>query len=124
MNEMAKELLKRADTIGAWLSGKATTVADAAMQQAIDIAQQYVLFGRAYNTFVILGLLLLLFVCYKATRIFWETTDGFVIVFTGITSMFSLAALVFNFKEFFMVWFAPKIWLMIQLTEIAKGATK
>jgi hypothetical protein len=50
MNEVAQELLKRADVIGAWLSGAVTKTADFATTQAIDIAMQYVMYGRLLYT--------------------------------------------------------------------------
>ena len=40
MNEIAQEVFKRADVIGAWASGKLDQTIDAATQQVIDLAMQ------------------------------------------------------------------------------------
>lgn len=139
MNEIAQELLKRADVIGAWLSGAVTKTADFATTQAIDIAMQYVLYGRLFYTFVIITSIVAFAVslwfflvkgvnntsaivhrpgCYDdgdwlASRI-WCVLGG------GHVAGVSFIAFAVNVKEFLMVWAAPKVWLMIQLAELSK----
>ena len=139
MNEIAQELLKRADVIGAWLSGAVTKTADFATTQAIDIALQYVMYGRLLYTFVILTSLISLILSswfffvkgvnntkavvnapgrcidgnWLAERIVATFGGGFLAVVSFIVCAV-------NVKEFLMVWAAPKVWLMIQLAELAK----
>lgn len=126
MNEIAQELLKRADVIGAWLSGAVTKTADFATAQAIDIAMQYVAFGRAWYTlatiFAILGVGLSIWMGKKLFE-YIKKDD-----FSGVIFLFPLcvvapASIIIFFnaaKECVMVWASPKVWLMIQLAELAK----
>lgn len=139
MNEVAQELLKRADVIGAWLSGAVTKTADFATAQAVDIAMQYVLYGRLFYTFVIITSI----VAFAVSLWFFfvkgvnntsaivhrpgRYSDGDwlaerVVAFFGGGSLTVISFLVCttNVKEFLMVWAAPKVWLMIQLAELAK----
>lgn len=139
MNEVAQELLKRADVIGAWLSGAVTKTADFATAQAIDIAMQYVLYGRLFYTFVIITSIVafvvsLWFFFVKGVNntsaivsLPGRYSDGDwlaerIVAFFGGGSLTVTAFLIctMNFKEFLMVWAAPKVWLMIQLAELAK----
>lgn len=139
MNEIAQELLKRADVIGAWLSGAVTKTADFATAQAIDIAMQYVMYGRILYTFLILtSLISLIFSTWyffvkgvnntKAVvndpgryRDGYWLAERIIATFGGgwlVATSFIVCAV--NVKEFLMVWAAPKVWLMIQLAELAK----
>lgn len=124
MNEIAQELLKRADVLGAWLSGKVGQTVDFATQQAIDIAQQYVLFGAVYHTtLVLIPVIFLVVIWYKAIKMA-ERTGGFSI-FLGVICSFPLViVLCFNLKDMLLCWFAPKVWLIIQLTEMTKAVTR
>lgn len=126
MNEIAQELLKRADVIGAWLTGKVGQTVDFATQQAIDIAQQYVLFGTVYHTsVVVICAIVIVALCYfgfKKSNL--DASDGascLIPVFGGIIPLIILCT---NFKDMLLCWFAPKVWLIIQLTEMTKAVTK
>lgn len=139
MSEIAQELLKRADVIGEWLSGAVTKTADVATAQAIDIAMQYVMYGRFFFTSVIVAS------TFASVALVWyfftkgvNNTDAVVrspnqfrdgdwlaerivaFFIGGPAAAASLIVLTANLKEFLMVWAAPKVWLMIQLAELAK----
>lgn len=126
MNEIAQELLKRADVIGAWLSGAVTKTADFATAQAIDIAMQYVAFGRAwYTTATILSIFGVVFSIWMGKKLFEHIKND------DISGLILLVPLIFaapvsvitffnSVKDCIMVWAAPKVWLMIQLAELAK----
>lgn len=139
MNEVAQELLKRADVIGAWLSGAVTKTADFATTQAIDIAMQYVLYGRLFYTFIIFISVVTMFValwyffvkgvnntsaivnrpgCYSDGD--WLASRSCAALGGGFGAGVSFIAFAVNVKEFLMVWAAPKVWLMIQLAELSK----
>ena len=126
MNEIAQELLKRADVIGAWLSGSVTKTADFATEQAIDIAMQYVAFGMAWHTFsVIASIIGIVFTiwCAKELVKYTEADDatGLIHLFMGLmVGVFSLVGFFTSVKSCIMAWAAPKVWLMIQLAELAK----
>jgi len=141
MNEIAQEVFKRADIIGDWASGKLGQTIDAATQQVIDLAMQYVMYGRIYNTVTfILACGFLWFTLWLAlskgfldkenvlkegrNKGNWEPSRvGY--AFAGVfLSLFSMTAFLSSIKDVILVWAAPKIWLIVQLTELAKVATK
>lgn len=139
MNEVAQELLKRADVIGAWLSGAVTQTADFATAQAIDIAMQYVLYGRLLYTFVIITSIVafavsLWFFLVKGVNNTsaivhrpgrygdgdWLAERIVAFFGGGPLTVISFLVCATNVKKFLMVWAAPKVWLMIQLAELSK----
>lgn len=141
MNEIAQEVFKRADVIGDWASGKLGQTIDAATQQIIDLAMQYVMYGRIYNTvtFIIACGFLWFTLWLALSKGFldkenvlkegrnkgnWEPSRvGF--AFAGVfLSLFSVIAFLSSIKDVILVWAAPKIWLIVQLAELAKVATK
>ena len=141
MNEIAQEIFKRADVIGDWASGKLGQTIDAATQQVIDLAMQYVMYGRIYNTvtFIIACGFLWFTLWLALSKGFldkenvaktgynkgeWEISR-IVCAFAGVfLSLFSVAAFICSIKDVILVWAAPKIWLIVQLTELAKVSTK
>lgn len=103
-------------------------------EQLPDIAYQYVAFGRAVNTAAILLGIVLAWIGY---HLFWniacrnsrnlpnssgEWHSGRVVSFifglVGIIAGF--LTVVFNAKEFLLVWFAPKMWLILEIVELVK----
>lgn len=117
--EISKELLKRADVIGDWLAGKITAVADTATAQAVDIAMQYVMFGRAYQTIIVI-------LCFIGAYCVWRIASNKTLVDHSDGAsysilLFNLIPLVVffsNLKSTIMVWFAPKVWLMIEIADL------
>ena len=140
MSEIAQELIKRADLIGAWLTGTAAGVADVATQQAIEIAMQYVAFGRVYLTVTVGIALAVAALCtylwvYKGVLNTsaivnnpssyhhgdWTASRIVATVIGGFGSLVFSIVFLANLKEFILVWTAPKVWLMIELTTLVKG---
>lgn len=126
MNEVAQELLKRADVIGAWLSGAVTKTVDFATAQAIDIAMQYVAFGRAWYTVATVLSVIGIITCVWSVKkmieyIKKDDVTGIVfLVALAFGAPISLISFLNVVKDCIMVWAAPKVWLMIQLAELAK----
>ena len=119
---VAEELLKRADTIGAWLQGKIDPAVDFATQQAVDIAQQYVMFGMAYQTFISVGCILVFIASIWLTKKFWEVSGGAVFIIAGIPTVCSVVCFCNTIRDTLLVWFAPKVWLLTQLAELVKSS--
>ncbi len=95
------------------------------MEQLPDVAIQYVAYGRAYYTFLIILSALILFVLLPlAVR--WAWKDGsetrcMLVGFSSVPLVFIFAlTFAFNIGSFFKVWFAPKIWLITELVRIIK----
>ena len=141
MNEIAQEIFKRADVIGDWASGKLGQTIDAATQQVIDLAMQYVMYGRIYNTVTfIIACGFLWFTLWLAlskglldkenvlkeghNKGNWEASRVCCTLAGVFLSIFSMTAFLYSIKDVILVWAAPKIWLIVQLTELAKVSTK
>lgn len=139
MSELSQEILKRADVIGAWASGKIDAVADVATEagkiaykEAIDLAMQYVAFGRFYQTtIIIMAIAFFVLFAYSTYKSYvWSNRDEVDVnanptpIFATIGSVIgcgiSFIVLMANIKETVLVWAAPKIWIGIKLAELMK----
>lgn len=107
---------------------------DFALEQLPDVVQQFVLYGRATYTFhislaVILIIVSLFLIIKKAIygkqigqdylNSWSENRQGAMVtgIAIGFIGMFTLFA---NIGNFFMVWFAPKIWLIKEIAILLK----
>lgn len=113
-------------------TGKA---ADFAMDQLPDIAQQYVVYGRAVTVVSSVALVLFAAVCFYAAfyalRNPWNTSpysfeqhlkrsdsNQIMIVFGAV---FGAIAMILSVATFdYLVWFAPKVWLIKELAMLIK----
>lgn len=134
LSPMQQELLNRADSIFETLKQGAIVAKDFAMEQLPDIAQQYILFNRVFLSFVellpfisLLLIWLFYFLCCKEhnRRInAGEPETGAEILFnigcgaSCIAFIITFIAACVNFKDFLLVWFAPKIFLIQTITEL------
>lgn len=120
LSPIQQELLMRADSIFKALGEAATKAYDAAGTQIPDMALQYVMYGRAYTTALMLFCLLTIYAAYKAATKWFDVSEGAIIVPAGIVTVTSLFVLALNANNFFLVWFAPKIWLIKELVHLVK----
>ena len=146
LSPMQQELLNRADKIFDWIGNSVDKVGDLAIQggkavaeQIPDIAYQYVAYGRAsLTTYVILGLLFLALSYHCVWRVGirnklnlpnyhnwsgenWAVSRIIIMMGGGAGGFIIGSILVFNnLKELFLVWFAPKVWLMLELVHLVK----
>lgn len=127
------ELLKRADKVAEWASNGmsnavdvAGKVADAAYLQAVDIATQYIHFGMAINTLLILISLIAIGISIWAfTRVFkvqHPDAQGGLACLSIIIFAFGAVVFAVNIRDTLLVYFAPKIWIMKELAELAKSS--
>lgn len=94
-----------------------------AQVQAIDIAMQYIAFGRAYHTSAVLvGAILSALILWSTIK-FAKKTEGASLLF-NFAHMFTVPIFLVNFKDMLMAWFAPKVWLIMEMTELVKAASK
>lgn len=121
---MQQELLNRADAILNSISTAVGTAKDFAMEQLPDIAYQFVTFGRFYESsamfvasvFIAIGLYVVLFVSRK----YKEDNKVITIVVGVVMSIIGSLIVLGNFKTFALVWFAPKVWLMVEIVKLVK----
>lgn len=129
--ELQDKLIEVIDSI----QSAATVASDFALEQLPDIAQQYVIYGRAKSviTFVVMVLIstVLLKYAHWAYKNKWNTSpysvdsdrarsdSNLVAIFVGCA--FGLLFAMLAFIEFdLLVWVAPKVWLMKELAMLVK----
>lgn len=143
LSPMQRELLDRADQVFASIGsavGKASDIAVSAGQAVAseipDIAFQYVAYGRVYLT-----LLVLLGIGGMALFYWWVLRVGFAnnssipdydrhtwgavrIVYTALGLVFGLIGFglfIGNIRGLVMVWVAPKMWLIMEITNLVRS---
>lgn len=97
---------------------------DFAREHLPDMAVQFVAFGRAYDSFIIAlciaAFIGIYFFVKKAFTSTDEAMQGAAIIIGLGGGIVSLVVFLANIKSFMMVWFAPKIWLMLELAKFLK----
>jgi hypothetical protein len=127
LSPLQKELLERADTIFKTIAETVKTGVDFAKEQLPDIAYQYIMMERVYLTCVIIGTLIAmglaswLFIV-GVVKNKWQLYDPFLIMIPVLALIAAgVAPFLINFKDFVMVWFAPKIYLITHIIQLVKG---
>jgi hypothetical protein len=137
LSPMQQELLRRADSIFDAISTTVGQAKDLAVEQLPDIAYQYIAFSRAYLTFIMLGVVTAMIAIQVVTITFgnrsckrnssyskdvWDFDQWapWIMVTAVSTTLFGGIFLA-NVKDFFMVWFAPKVFLIEHLVHLVKG---
>jgi hypothetical protein len=136
LSPMQQELLHRADAIFASVGKAVEKAGNFAAEQIPDIALQYVAFGRAIeSSYMAIGVLLFLTGLYLLVRVAvmdsrkmgitgYDTwADGRVGAVVSSIPMIIVGfmTMMINIKAFFMVWFAPKVWLILELVHLIKA---
>jgi len=123
--ETNKELESKLVEIISSISDSVGQVKDFAVEQLPDIAQQYILFGMAWEA--IAFIFLCLFLTFSIKLLIWgfknkETHDAgiFAIQFGGFTSFLFLLLCVVQIKQVLLVFLAPKLYLIQGLANLVK----
>ena len=120
---------KLAEVLGGIAEG-VTQAKDFAVEQLPDVAQQYIMFGRMWETAMLVLLL-------TATVVFgwmfwrgWKTPDeaGYrdmeraqmLIIFGSIPGVVSAILCLAQLKDMLLVWFAPKLYLLQGIAGLVK----
>lgn len=134
LTPMQQELLNRADAIMTSIGGAINRGAEFVQGQVPDIALQYVAFGRVYETVIMaisimvfmVGLWLVVNVACRNTYKFnseygnWHV-NRFVCLLLGLFPLsFGLMEISANLKSLILVWFAPKVWLLIEISKLIR----
>jgi len=109
---------KLAEVLGGIADG-VTQAKDFAVEQLPDVAQQYIMFGLVWET-AVFGVLLASTIggCYGLIKLFKhsDSVDGFLVVIVLVLGICTVAQL----KYFFLVWFAPKLYLLQGIAGLLK----
>lgn len=131
LSPMQQEILQRADSIFQSLSETAARAADFAGEQIPDIAMQYVAFGRAYETFWVATAAIIAMLSIIGLAKNWRKTGSYsddhfqafvICLISGLGLLMPTTLLLTeHLKSFLLVWFAPKMWLILEITRLVKG---
>lgn len=123
---MKEELQTKLVEILGSIQTAAGKAGDFAMTQLPDIAQQYVVYGRATTTIMtVLGLMVMgaTFVAGKKAWNYFlkEGDDPFPVVIFGVIG-FALGGMMVasNGSQALLVWLAPKVWLLKEIATLIK----
>lgn len=145
--DLTQEILKRADIIGAYAANSIEKITDyttkfgnAAYDEVVALAQQYVMFGVVYHvTTMLLALILTIatitIFVKNLKQVSSRNADGTQKHFSEaeqtkftiymMTSVITAVVCVFymmtNFKETVLVCVAPKIWLLQEVTHMVQA---
>jgi len=135
LSPIQTELLRRADSIFDSVAQTVNQAKDFAAEQIPDIALQYVSWGRGYLTaYMVIATILLIVGIYWLIRISIlnsrnlpndrdnepHTVRIFAGLGGGIMILVSTITILVTLKEFMMVWFAPKVWLITEIVKLVK----
>lgn len=131
LSPMQAALLSRADSIFTALGNTVEKAKDMAVEggkmvaeQLPDIAYQYVAYGRAINSVYIAIAVGLMFIGWRVARKMNSNmgeSEFFGRVFGGILpGVVGGVVFLVNLKDFIMVWFAPKVWLIMEIAELVR----
>jgi len=135
LTPLQTELLNKADVILGYV-GNTVNAVEFTKEQVPDIAYQFITFNRVYLSFfelasaVVFGisLWLIINVAARNTCGFEENCYGGwhenrIFAFTVGSLLWIISCLVFaiNLESLLLVWFAPKLFLIISLSQLLKG---
>lgn len=105
-------------------------VADFALEQLPDIAQSYIAYGRVHGT-VMLAIMVIAFVLFSRSFVanFKKANDGgdgtpelmfLSMIFCGFGLIITAISALSMIGGVFLVWIAPKVWLLKELASMVK----
>lgn len=98
-------------------TGKA---ADFAVEQLPDIAQSYVVYGRVHTTTCVVSAVLIFGALVWVGNRYSKPSEGMSWLGAAFGAVVPFLTVLFNFSDMLLVWFAPKVWLLKELAQLAK----
>lgn len=104
-------------------------VSDFALSQLPDIAQSYIVFGRVtytfYTSLAMLGMVLSIWLFFHGYKQYSKNrhnnVDPFLFFLFGVLlSIPCIAGFMVGSRSLFLVWFAPKVWLLKEIASMVK----
>ena len=142
LSPMQAELLARADAIFEAVGASVSKATDMAIEggkyvakEVPEIAFQYVAYGRAMETlFIVLAFTFLIVAYHVSMKYGFKNTQNVKDMEEGMWGASRIVAccagagsfvigfimLCVNAKDFVLVWFAPKVWLLLELVRLIK----
>ena len=120
---MNEQLQSKLVEVLAGIQAATKAAGDFAMEQLPDIAQSYVMYGRAmHTTGIVVGLLMFAVLLWFLPRAIrgMEDADVWPVPVYMVGVPVAGIVLMVNFGPAMLVWFAPKVWLLQQLASLIK----
>ena len=117
---MKEELQEKLVEILTSIQNATGKAADFAVAELPDVAQQYLIFGRIYESFFMAAFVILFVVCAFLSIKVYKDFDKELVIAPVIFSAFFLFLSLSQIKETLLVWVAPKVWLITELAKLIK----
>lgn len=119
---MEKELQGKLVEILSSIQAATGKAADFTMEQLPEIAQSYVVYGRASSLFWFVGASACVYFAVKGRAKAMKAFDDAEVwpIFACIGAAVAAVIALVNAQESFLVWFAPKVWLLKELAQLVK----
>jgi len=135
LTPLQTELLNKADVILGYVGNTVNAAVEFTKEQVPDIAYQFITFNRVYLSFIELasaivlgiGLWLVINVAMRNTYAFKQNRYGgcearaFAFIIGSLLGFISFLVFAVNLKSFLLVWFAPKLFLIVSLSQLLKS---
>lgn len=129
---MKQDLQDKLVDILTGIQGAVSKGSDFVLTQLPDVAQSYIAFGRAWSfvdlAFAIAILSIGLYALKRGLQSKsidsygdWEMPKIFSIIGGILTSGIGLVGTSYSMKNLLLVWFAPKVWLLMEIADLVKG---
>jgi len=124
LSPLQKELLERADSIFTSIASATSNTVEFAKAEIPDIAYQFLLFQRVYHSLMVtlgIALLVISYGLFKAgaKEPIYERDGHYV---SGlISALLGFTVCITYVKSTLLVWFAPKIFLIESMIDLAKS---
>lgn len=128
LTPIQQELMTRADTIIASITQTVSSATTFVQEQLPDIAIQFITYKRVYYSFFMLFFVLVFGISIKLMiyaknykpKNYEDDTAIAAWLFGGFSFLISLASILVVSKYLFLVWFAPKIFILTELVHLLK----
>jgi len=136
LTPLQTELLNKADVILGYVGNTVNAAVEFTKEHVPDIAYQFITFNRVYLSFIelasaiVFGISLWLVInvaarntrgcgenCYGG----WDEVRTAAFIVGYLLGVFSFLVFAINLKSFLLVWFAPKLFLIVSLSQLLKG---
>lgn len=129
---MKDELQTKLTEILTTIQANVSKGTDFALEQLPDIAQQYLFYGKVWEIIAVLAMLAINVPIILATLKFgylskrgnefgdWSEGRVAVVIIGTVASLFSASIFLMALHELVFIQFAPKVWLIKEVTELLK----
>lgn len=131
MNQETQQelLLKNANEVLHWIGEKVKSAEAVVSEQIPGVAAQYILYGQVTSVFSLFAFIAVFAVAafyvlpkgYKLNKADKYSATGPMMMIAGVVgSLASFPVMMLAFRDVFLVWFAPKVWLLKEIATLLK----